>query len=193
MVSTIDKTQLSALLLAGGRGSRLGGQDKGLVPWQGQPIASHLINIIRPLVGEVIISCNRTHSQYQRWADQVVSDPQADYPGPLAGILSGLYACKGSHLLVVACDLPHLDQVLLVQLLERAASEPSVPCLIKTGVTWQPLVSVIPRNALPDLQDAWQRDQRSPLRWLLGQPHVVLELPADDPRLHNANRVEDWQ
>ncbi|PCC99704.1 molybdenum cofactor guanylyltransferase MobA [Halopseudomonas pelagia] len=192
-MSVISNKQLSLLLLAGGQGSRLGGRDKGLMPWQGQPIAAHLIALIRPLVSEVIISCNRNHALYQSWADQLVSDPGPDYPGPLAGILSGLNACKGSHLLVVPCDLPHLDQALLIELIEHAASKPCIPNLIKTSETWQPLVSVIPRNVLPDLQLAWKQGQRSPLRWMLGQAHGILALAADDPRLHNANRVEDWQ
>lgn len=192
-MTATSKIQLSALLLAGGQGSRLGGRDKGLMAWQGQPIAAHLVALARPLVSEVIISCNRHHEQYQRWADQLVSDQQADYPGPLAGILSGLYACNSSHLLVMPCDLPQLDQALLSQLLEHAASQPTMPWLIKTGDTWQPLVTVIPRRLLPTLQCAWDQGQRSPLRWLLNQPHGVLTLPAEDPRLHNANSPEDWQ
>ncbi|WP_022961961.1 molybdenum cofactor guanylyltransferase MobA [Halopseudomonas pelagia] len=192
-MTVIGKTQLSLLLLAGGQGSRLGGRDKGLMAWQGRPIAAHLVAMIRPLVGEVIISCNRNHSEYQRWADQLVSDQNAEYPGPLAGILSGLNECKSSHLLVVPCDLPQLDQALLIQLLEQAASQPTIPWLIKVGDAWQPLVSVIPQQRLPELQCAWDQGQRSPLRWLLSQNHGVLTLPADDLRLHNANCLEDWQ
>lgn len=187
------KIQPSLLLLAGGQGSRVGGRDKGLMVWQGQPIAAHLVALTRPLVGEVIISCNRNHDQYQRWADQLVSDRPGEYPGPLAGILSGLHACKTSHLLVVPCDLPQLDQMLLAQLLGQAASQPSIPWLVKAGDAWQPLVSVIPLRLLPELQQAWDQGQRSPLRWLLGQRHAVLTLPADDARLHNANRPEDWR
>lgn len=192
-MTALSHIQLSALLLAGGQGSRLGGRDKGLMPWRGQPIAAHLVALLRPLVSEVIISCNRHHALYQRWADHLVSDQQADYPGPLAGILSGLHACNRSHLLVVPCDLPQLDQALLLQLLEQAGSQPTLPWLIKTGDAWQPLVSVIPQGLLPDLQDAWIKGQRSPLRWLLSHNPGVLTLPADDPRLHNANCLEDWQ
>lgn len=192
-MSVISNKQLSLLLLAGGQGSRLNGRDKGLMPWQGQPIAAHLVALVRPLVSEVIISCNRNHALYQRWADQLVSDQDADYPGPLAGILSGLKVCTGSHLLIVPCDLPNLDQALLVQLIEHAASEPAIPWVTRTGETWQPLVSLIPQCSLAELQQAWEQGQRSPLRWMLGQAHGVFRLPADDPRLRNANRIEDWQ
>lgn len=189
----IDNKQLSLLLLAGGQGSRLGGRDKGLMLWQGQPIAAHLVTLIRPLVGEVIISCNRNHEIYQAWSDRLVSDKEPEYPGPLAGILGGLNACASSHLLVVPCDLPKLDQQLLMQLIEQAAGQPEKPCLIKAGENWQPLVSVIPRCLLPGLERAWEQGQRSPLRWLLGQDAGVVSLPSEDPRLHNANRPEDWR
>ena len=192
-MNAIDRTQLTVLLLAGGQGSRLGGRDKGLMPWQGQPIAKHLVDMVRPLACEVIISCNRHHQIYQDWADRIVSDQQADYPGPLVGILAGLAECNTSHLLVIPCDLPHLDQTLLLQLLEQVASQPSMPWLIKASEAWQPLVSVIPQHLLADLQHAWSEGQRSPLRWFLGQIHGVFPVPAYDPRLHNANHPEDWQ
>ncbi|RHW22075.1 molybdenum cofactor guanylyltransferase MobA [Pseudomonas jilinensis] len=192
-MSESTKFQLSGLLLAGGQGSRLGGRDKGLMPWAGRPVAEHLVELLRTQVGEVLISCNRNQQRYQLWADIVVGDAQADYPGPLAGILAGLKACSGSHLLIVPCDLPRLEQALLVQLCELAREQPERPVLARSAEAWQPLLAVIPKACLPALEQAWQAGQRSPLRWLLGENASVLELPADDPQLLNANRLEDWQ
>ncbi|MFN3580042.1 MAG: molybdenum cofactor guanylyltransferase MobA [Pseudomonas sp.] len=189
----LQEKHLGALLLAGGEGRRLGGRDKGLMPWNGRPIAVHLIEMLEGLVNEVIISCNRNHEQYAQWADRLVSDPQGDFPGPLAGILEGLRGCTGSHLLVLPCDLPGLDRELLTQLLAQAAQTPEQPCLVRAGEQWQPLLAVIPRALLANLQQAWDQGQRSPRRWLLNQAHSVLQLPAEDPRLHNANCPEDWR
>lgn len=188
----IDTSQLSALLLAGGQGSRLGGRDKGLMPWQGRPVAAHLAELIRPLVGELIISCNRHQALYQLWADQLVADQEPGYPGPLAGILAGLQACSGSHLLIIPCDLPYLETALPEHLLQRAATQPDIPWLVRSGDAWQPLLSVIPRHLLPAMQLDWAQGQRSPLRWLRDQPHGVLALPGGDRRLYNANDLKDW-
>ncbi|PKM29093.1 MAG: molybdenum cofactor guanylyltransferase MobA [Gammaproteobacteria bacterium HGW-Gammaproteobacteria-11] len=188
----IPRQALTALLLAGGQGSRLGGRDKGLMLWHGEPIAPQLLRLVRPLVSEALISCNRHQAQYQAWADRLVNDATTDYPGPLAGILSGLQACRTTHLLVLPCDLPHLNQALIEALLAQAARTPDQPCLIKTGDNWQPLLTVIPCACLAALEAAWSDGQRSPLRWLLSQSHQYLELPATDKRLHNANTAEDW-
>jgi molybdenum cofactor guanylyltransferase len=191
-MSVQNSVSISALILAGGQGSRLGGRDKGLMPWRGQPIAARLAGLLRPLCEELLISCNRNLPEYAAWADRLVRDGDEGFPGPLAGIRAGLGACNGSHLLVVPCDLPHLDSSLLGQLLEQALSQPDRPCVTRTGESWQPLVCVLPRHRLADLDAFWEAGGRSPLRWLLGQPFTILNLADDDRRLINANNPEDW-
>lgn len=184
--------QPAGLILAGGRGQRLGGRDKGLMPWQGRPVAEHLSALMRPLVTEVLISCNRNQDRYQRWADRVLADAESDFPGPLAGILAGLQACQGSHLLVVPCDLPQLDRDLLQALLARAAEQPERAVLVRSGEQWQPLLVVLPKTLLPALQTAWAEGERSPRYWLASQHPALLQLSSDDARLFNANLPDHW-
>lgn len=191
-MSQVKPFEPSALLLAGGRGSRLGGRDKGLMPWRGAPIAKHLVALLRQVSSEVLISCNRNHEQYRALADVLVSDREEGFPGPLAGILSGLGRCRGSHLLIVPCDLPYLEVSLLHALVERALGAPDRPWLVRTGERWQPMVSIIPIELGVDLERFWNEGHRSPMRWFMSRDVGVLELPEDDPRLHNANRLEDW-
>lgn len=191
-MSPSPATRTSALILAGGQGSRLGGRDKGLMPWEGQPVAAHLAALVRPLCTQLIISCNRNLPVYARWADLLVRDDEPNFPGPMAGLLAGLGACTGDRLLVVPCDLPRLDRSLLTELLDRAQSATEQPWLVRTGEHWQPLVCVLPRTSLPGLQGFWDAGGRAPLRWLLGGPHGVLQLAEDDPRLTNANHASDW-
>ncbi len=184
--------QPDGLILAGGRGQRLGGRDKGLVNWQGQPVAAHLSALVRPLVGELLISCNRNQASYQRWADRVLADAEADFPGPLAGMLAGLQACRSSHLLIIPCDLPQLDESLLEALLALAAEQPERAVLVRTGDQWQPLLVVLPQALLPALQTAWAAGERSPRYWLASQQPAFLDLASDDARLFNANLPEHW-
>ena len=80
----------SILILAGGRGQRMGGRDKGLVDWQGEPLVAHVQRVVRPLSDDLVISCNRNQQAYRAYADQLVGDAEADYPGPLAGVIAGL-------------------------------------------------------------------------------------------------------
>ncbi|MBX4377840.1 NTP transferase domain-containing protein, partial [Mycobacterium tuberculosis] len=77
----------------------MGGQDKGLVEWQGEPLIAHLQRKVRPLTDDLIISCNRNRERYAAYADQLVSDEEDDFPGPLAGILAGLEVARLPHLL----------------------------------------------------------------------------------------------
>ncbi|MBP3363942.1 MAG: NTP transferase domain-containing protein, partial [Pseudomonas sp.] len=63
----MSRFECSILLLAGGRGQRMGGQDKGLVTWQGQPLIEFAQRVARPLTDDLIISCNRNHAQYARF------------------------------------------------------------------------------------------------------------------------------
>lgn len=182
----------SSLLLAGGQGSRMAGRDKGLMDFNGEPVAAHLSRLLRSLGGELLISCNRNQAAYAAFADRLVMDDEANFSGPLAGILAGLRDCNGSHLLVLPCDMPKVDQVLLQALLIRAAEQPQRPCMVRSGESWQPLLCVIPRLLLPQMEAAWQCGERSPLRWQLAQNAGFLRLEESDARLQNANSLEDW-
>ncbi|WP_425054890.1 molybdenum cofactor guanylyltransferase MobA [Pseudomonas abyssi] len=183
---------LSALVLAGGQGSRLGGIDKGLMVYHGEPVAAHLSRLLASLSNEVLISCNRNADQYQQWADRLVSDPQPDYPGPLLGILSALRVARGSHLLVVPCDMPRLDAPLLRALVALACEHPERPIALQSAEQLQPLICILPRNLLNTLEQAWQAGQRSPYRWLTEQHVLTVRVEENDPRLLNANTPGEW-
>ncbi len=180
----------SVLLLSGGRGQRMGGQDKGLLAWRGQPLISHLHARVRPLTDDLIISCNRNLQQYAAYADQLVSDDSPDFPGPLAGIRAGLGAARHEHLLILPCDVPLVDARLLADLRQTAQLNPRVPVMVRHGEFWEPLICVIPTYLRNDVERAWDAGERSPRRIFLQLGGIGLECPADDPRLANLNTPE---
>ncbi|NMX64143.1 molybdenum cofactor guanylyltransferase MobA [Pseudomonas sp. WS 5010] len=180
----------SILLLAGGRGQRMGGLDKGLLDWHGQPLIAHLHQLVRPLTDDLIISCNRNQVQYAAYADQLVSDDSPDFPGPLAGIRAGLTAARHEHLLILPCDVPHIDGQLLADLLDTARQHPQVPVMIRHGEFWEPLLCVIPTRLRGDVERAWQAAERSPRQILLKLGAKALECAENDPRLANLNTPE---
>ncbi|WP_236247506.1 molybdenum cofactor guanylyltransferase MobA [Pseudomonas tohonis] len=174
----------SVLLLAGGRGQRLGGRDKGLVEWRGQPLIAWLHAATRGLTDDLIISCNRNAERYAQWADQLVADDSPDYPGPLAGIRAGLAAARHAHLLVLPCDAPLVDAPLLGALLREAGER---PVMLYQGGFWEPLFSVLPRTLLPQIEHAWQAGERSPQRIFRTLDPIAVECLVGDPRLANLN------
>jgi len=99
---------ISCIILAGGEGKRVGGQDKGLIEYKDKKLIEHVIARMKPQVDEIIISANRNIQQYEKFGYKVVSDTTDNYLGPLAGINSALTLCSYDLLLVVACDMPDL-------------------------------------------------------------------------------------
>ncbi len=174
----------SVLLLAGGRGERMGGADKGLLDWQGRPLIAWLHELVRPLTDDLLISCNRNAERYAPFADRLVSDDEADFQGPLAGIRAGLRAARQANVLILPCDAPQLDRPLLEALLNLAGERAVV---VRQGEFLEPLFSVIPRALHADLEQAWQAGERSPQRWLRSLNPLTVECPLGDPRLANFN------
>ena len=189
---SLDSSPLpcSILLLAGGRGQRMGGQDKGLLPWHGQPLVAHLQRLTRPLTDDLIISCNRNHDVYAPYADQLVSDDSPDFPGPLAGIRAGLAVARHAHLLILPCDVPNIDVKLLTELREISRRNPLLPVMVRHGEFWEPLICIIPTHLRTGVEQAWQAGERSPRKILLQLGSVGLECAAEDPRLANLNTPE---
>ena len=179
--------QCSILLLAGGRGQRMGGQDKGLVTWRGQPLIAFAQRVARPLTDDLIISCNRNHDQYAPFADQLVSDGNDDFAGPLAGIRAGLAAARHLHLLVLPCDVPNIDRALLAALLAAAGEQPDRPLMVRHGEHWEPLLCVIPTAFRAAFDAAWQAGERSPRKIMLQLNARAWQCAENDPRLANFN------
>lgn len=177
---------LSILLLAGGRGQRMGGVDKGLVAWRGKPLIAHLHQLTRPLTDDLIISCNRNHEVYAPYADQLVSDGNTDFHGPLAGIRAGLAVARHGWLLVLPCDAPLVDRPLL-EAMRGLAAQTQAPLMLRRGAQWEPLFSLLPVSIGPAVEQAWQAGKRSPRQVFEGQGAVYLDLAEDDARLANLN------
>ncbi len=118
----ITATDITGLILAGGRGSRMGGVDKGLQNHRGLPLAMHALMRLQPQVGAMMINANRNLGAYEALGAPVVPDSIDNFAGPLAGVLVGLEQCQTPWLVTVPCDTPEfpLD---LVELLAGAASE----------------------------------------------------------------------
>ena len=184
MPAPVTLPSCSVLLLAGGRGQRMGGADKGLIDWQGRPLIAWLHELVRPLTDDLLISCNRNAERYAPFADRLVSDDEADFQGPLAGIRAGLRAARQANVLILPCDAPQLDRQLLEALLSLAGERAVV---VRQGEFLEPLFSVIPRALHADLEQAWQAGERSPQRWLRSLNPLTVECPLGDPRLANFN------
>jgi molybdopterin-guanine dinucleotide biosynthesis protein A len=123
----IDKSQITGVILAGGRGSRMGGVDKGLQNFQGMPLALHALRRLAPQVGPLLLNANRNQAAYEAFGAPVWPDDHAalgeEYAGPLAGFLTGLAHCDTPYLLTVPCDTPLFPADLAARLADALARD----------------------------------------------------------------------
>ncbi len=112
----IDANDITGLILAGGRGSRMGGADKGLQNHHGIALALHALLRLGPQVGHVMINANRNLGAYESFGVPVWPDPVGEYAGPLAGFLAGLERCETPLMLTVPCDTPNFPDDLAARL-----------------------------------------------------------------------------
>lgn len=108
--------EISGLILAGGRGTRMGGVDKGLQLHLGVPLAQHALGRLRPQVAALLLNANRNLPSYQAMGVPVCPDEMPDFPGPLAGMLAGLTHCATPYLVTVPCDSPNFPTDLVARL-----------------------------------------------------------------------------
>jgi molybdopterin-guanine dinucleotide biosynthesis protein A len=119
----IDAEEVTGLVLAGGRGSRMGGADKGLQNHRGVPLALHALLRLQPQVGALLINANRNIGAYEALGAPVWPDPIDGFAGPLAGFMAGLEHCETPWLVTVPCDTPDFPPDLVARLAEAAARE----------------------------------------------------------------------
>lgn len=171
------------LILAGGRGSRMGGRDKGLVEIDGGPLVDHLMAAL-PRPARVVISANRNLDAYRQRADTVVGDRRSDFPGPMAGLEAGLAECQGP-VLSLPCDLLAPPRSLVPLLLDGL--EPGQVRVIEDDGGPQPLcLGLFGGRWVASISEYLDQGGRSVRGWLERVPHERVRIEG---RLENRNRL----
>ncbi|MFW5329510.1 molybdenum cofactor guanylyltransferase MobA [Hydrogenophaga sp. ZJX-1] len=202
-MNPIQPGQITALVLAGGRGSRMGGVDKGLQNFNGTPLALHTVLRLQMqaggLIGDLMINANRNLSAYEAFGAPVWPDTLSDYAGPLAGFMTGLERCETPYLLTAPCDTP-LFPLDLAQRLAQAFEDDSTEIAMAAAreadgqVRTQPVFCLMRVNLLESLVAFTQAGGRKIDRWTDQHRTVVVtfDQPDDDPRAFcNANTLAE--
>lgn len=203
----INPTDITALILAGGRGSRMGGVDKGLQNFMGLPLALHTLTRLQISggVGQVMINANRNLAAYESFGVPVWPDVLADYAGPLAGFLTGLERCETPYLLTVPCDTPLLPLDLAQRLaaaLEAEDADIAMAAAPEAGqdgrmqVRTQPVFCLLRTELLESLVRFTQDGGRKIDAWTALHPTAVVafDAPGDDLQaFFNANTLAELQ
>jgi molybdopterin-guanine dinucleotide biosynthesis protein A len=199
----IDLQDITAIILAGGRGTRMGGVDKGMQNFNGTPLALHAALRLQIQQGgplaEVMLNANRNLAAYEAFGVPVWPDGLADYAGPLAGFLTGLEHCETEWLLTVPCDTP-LFPLDLAQRLAQAAAQGGAEIAMASAseedgqLRAQPVFCLLHRNLLESLVRFTQAGGRKIDQWTAQHKTVLVPFDAvdDDPRaFFNANTLAE--
>ncbi len=189
----------TAIILAGGKGSRLGGVDKGLLQINGRSLVELCIDNIRSQAGAIVINANRHLPAYRQLTHIVVPDATPDYSGPLSGILSVMdylelhQQMNSGDVLTVPCDMPLLPSD-LVERLYRARSdthngEPLV--VAHDGRRLQPLCTLLPWTAKSRLEAFIKSGHRKALDWIRHDNALIADFSDETSRFINVNTDQD--
>jgi molybdopterin-guanine dinucleotide biosynthesis protein A len=187
------RADISGLVLAGGRGERMGGVDKGLEPWRGRALVDHAIARLAPQVSGLMISANRNAAAYAGRGWRVLADDVADFPGPLAGILAGLRAAPTPWLAVVPCDAPLLPDDLVARL--AAAIQATAGAVVEReladrGPFIEPVCCLLAVDVADDLAAYLGAGGRKVEPWLLRHARPVrFDRPGDAGAFANFNTL----
>jgi molybdopterin-guanine dinucleotide biosynthesis protein A len=181
---------VTGLILAGGQGLRMGGQDKGLVDYKDKPLVDWVIERLLPQVDELLISANRNLDEYSNRGYRVVTDSLPDFQGPLAGMLAGLQLARHEWMLSVPCDVPHLPRNLVMHLAEHAAGREAV--FARDAERDHPAILLLNKACLPKLMDYLEKGERS-VKGLLGALNVAAAAFPDPAAFGNMNEASQLE
>lgn len=183
--------QVTGVVLAGGMARRMGGQDKGLVVFNGRPLVAWVIDALQSQVPTLIISANRNLEHYRGYGWPVVSDRMENFQGPLAGIASALAAARTPWIVTLPCDGPWPAPDLVGRLCAAQARGSAWIAVAADARRLQPVHALIPRALAADL-DAFLADgERRPDRWYARHPTAVVDFSDRPDCFVNLNSPED--
>jgi molybdopterin-guanine dinucleotide biosynthesis protein A len=188
----MSRPSITGVVLAGGRASRWGGRDKGLIELCGRPMIRHVLDALQPQVEQVLINANRNLEEYRAFGVPVVTDASGDFLGPLAGIASGLAAARTEWVAVVPCDSPLLTADCVARLEAAHDDEETIDITVAhDGERIQPVFALIRRRLIQSLDEFLESGGRKIDQWYGRQRMRLVDFSDIPDNFENVNRPED--
>jgi molybdopterin-guanine dinucleotide biosynthesis protein A len=190
----LNSNQITGLILAGGRGSRMGSVDKGLQTFRGAPMVLHVIMRLSPQVGAMMINANQNMGPYEGFGLPVWPDQIAGFAGPLAGLQTGLAQCDTPYLVTAPCDSPFLPDDLVARLAEALTAHDADLAVAVTGdgdeLQAHPVFCLMKSSVLSHLNEFLHNGGRKIDAWYRSLKFVEVHFP-DESAFRNINTLEE--
>ena len=161
----ISRQDITGVILAGGRGNRMGGVDKGWVPVRGRPMVEHVAERLRPQVGALLINANRNAERYAALGFPVVPDQFTGFLGPLAGVASGMQSATTDYVVTAPCDSPLIGPDLVARLAAALRRDSADIAVAHDGERSHPVFLLLRRDLAADLVAYLESGGRKIDRW----------------------------
>ena len=181
--------QITGVVLAGGKASRMGGQDKGLMLLDGKPLWEHVADGLRPQVSNIVISANRNLDIYRQSGFPVIADTLSGFPGPLAGLLSVMQQTSGEWFLFCPCDTPFIPDNLVERLVDQRQNAPVV--WVHDGDRDHPAVTLAHRSLAPKIVDYLASGERRVMVFMRQVGGHSVDFSDTKEAFRNMNTPED--
>lgn len=186
---------ITGLLLAGGRGTRMGSTDKGLQAFGGKPMAAHVLERLGPQVDRLAVNANRNLDIYRNFGHPVWPDRMEAFPGPLAGLHTGLLQCETPYMATAPCDSPFLPMDLVARLMDALGRSAAHVAFAATGEgdarQSHPVFCLLEASAcLPEIARYLDGGGRRMEAWMRAQDAVEVTFP-DEAAFRNINTLEE--
>lgn len=186
-------SDITAVILAGGQGRRMGGQDKGLIAFEGRTLAEILIEKLERQSVAIAINANRNQPQYAEFGYPVITDQLADYQGPLAGFASAMQAVDTRFILTLPCDSPLLVDDYVERFITSYNSDPVPIHVAFDGERLQPVHALIQVDLRDSLQTFLDLGERKIDRWYAQHRFRHTDFLDCDGMFRNINTPDDQQ
>jgi molybdopterin molybdotransferase len=189
----LQKLDITGVILAGGRGSRLLGQDKGLVCFKAKPLIERILQGLPAQVGQILISANRNLAAYQAYTYPVISDDLSDFQGPLAGILSAMQRASTAYILTIPCDAPYVCPVLAERLYQALQDSGAAIAVAHDGQREQSVYALIKVATAAHLAQYLAQGERKLSLWYRQLHSVSVDFSDYAYAFQNMNTPEQKQ
>ena len=183
--------KITGLILAGGRGSRMGSVDKGLQLFKGTPMVAHVLARFQPQVDEILINANRSIDDYAALGHRVIPDAIDGFAGPLAGLHIGMTHATHPLVATVPCDSPFLPLDLIARLATAMQHADADLAVAKTFDQPHPVFCLVKTNLAPHLQAFLESGQRKIDKWYATLKVVEVQFDDEEAAFSNINTVEE--
>lgn len=185
-----DRRQITGAILAGGRGQRMGGVDKGLVEIAGRPLVAWTMDALAPQVGPLLINANRSHQAYAAFGVPVLADRHTGFQGPLAGLHAALSAAATPYVAIAPCDTPCLPAELVARLAAALARDGSELAVARADGRVHRLHALLRRSLVDPLGQALAAGERKVGAWYAGRQASVVDFDDCAEAFDNINTPE---